>query len=62
TGGTGAVYGGPGGGVTLRDLGVIPAGRLSAAKARLLLMTLLAGGAPGAHAAERFAAVVGAPA
>jgi len=44
TGGTGAVYGGPGGGVTLRDLGVIAAGSLSAAKARLLLMLLLAGG------------------
>ena len=44
TGGTGAVYGGPGGGVTLRDLGVLPAGSLSAAKARLLLMLLLAEG------------------
>jgi L-asparaginase len=44
TGGTGAVYGGPGGGVTLRDLGVIAAGGLSAAKARLLLMLLLANG------------------
>jgi L-asparaginase len=44
TGGTGAVYGGPGGGVTLRELGVIAAGGLSAAKARLLLMLLLAGG------------------
>jgi L-asparaginase len=44
TGGTGAVYGGPGGGVTLRDAGVIPAGGLSAAKARLLLMLLLARG------------------
>jgi L-asparaginase len=44
TGGTGAVYGGPGGGVTLRDLGVIAAGGLSAAKARLLLMLLLATG------------------
>jgi L-asparaginase len=44
TGGTGAVYGGPGGGVTLRDAGVIAAGGLSAAKARLLLMLLLAEG------------------
>ncbi len=44
TGGTGAVYGGPGGGVTLRDLGVIAAGGLPAAKARLLLMLLLAAG------------------
>lgn len=44
SGGTGAVYGGPGGGVTLRDAGVIAAGGLSAAKARLLLMLLLARG------------------
>jgi L-asparaginase len=44
TGGTGAVYGGPGGGVTLRDAGVIPAGSLTAGKARLLLMLLLARG------------------
>jgi L-asparaginase len=44
TGGTGAVYGGPGGGVTLRDMGAIAAGGLSAAKARLLLMLLLAAG------------------
>jgi L-asparaginase len=41
-GGTGIVYGGPGGGVTLRELGVVAAHRLSAAKARLLLMALLA--------------------
>jgi L-asparaginase len=44
SGGTAAVYGGPGGGVTLRELGVLAAGGLSAAKARLLLMVLLAGG------------------
>jgi L-asparaginase len=44
TGGTGAVYGGPGGGVTLHELGVLAAGALSAAKARLLLMLLLAEG------------------
>jgi L-asparaginase len=43
-GGTGAVYGGPGGGVTLRDMGVIAARELSAARARLLLMLLLASG------------------
>jgi L-asparaginase len=42
TGGTHAIYGGPGGVVTLRELGVITAGGLSAAKARLLLMLLLA--------------------
>ena len=62
TGGTGAVYGGPGGGVTLRELGVIPAGRLSAAKARLLLMTLLANRTPASDLAGQFAAVAGAPA
>jgi len=44
TGGTRPVYGGPGGGVTLRDAGVIEAGTLPAAKARLLLMLLLAEG------------------
>jgi L-asparaginase len=44
TGGTGAVYGGPGGGVTLRDIGVIAAGSLPPTKARLLLMLLLAAG------------------
>jgi L-asparaginase len=49
SGGTGAVYGGPGGLVTLRSLGVHAAGSLSAAKARLLLMLLLAAGTP-----ERF--------
>ena len=42
TGGTIPIYGGPGGGVTLRELGVIPAGTLTAAKARLLLMVALA--------------------
>jgi L-asparaginase len=49
SGGTGAVYGGPGGVVTLQSLGVVAAGTLSAAKARLLLMLLLAAGE-----AERF--------
>jgi L-asparaginase len=44
TGGTGVIYGGPGGVVTIRDLGAMPAGSLSAAKARLLLMLLLAEG------------------
>lgn len=44
SGGTAAMYGGRGGGFTLRELGVIQAGTLSAAKARLLLMLLLAGG------------------
>jgi L-asparaginase len=62
TGGTGHVYGGPGGGVTLRDLGVLPAQFLSAAKARLLLMTLLANGTPADELPGRFAAITGAPA
>ena len=43
-GGVHAIYGGPGGVVTQRELGVIGAGGLSAAKARLLLMLLLAEG------------------
>jgi L-asparaginase len=55
-GGTGAVYGGPGGGVTLREMGVIAAGGLSAAKARLLLMLLLAAGE--ADVGGRFVAAV----
>jgi L-asparaginase len=46
SGGTEAVYGGPGGGASLRDVGVLSAGELSAAKARLLLMLLLAGHEP----------------
>jgi L-asparaginase len=60
TGGTGAVYGGPGGGVTLRDLGTIAAGRVPAAKARLLLMVLLANGTPRAEIGARFAAAAAA--
>jgi L-asparaginase len=47
TGGTCSHYGGSGGGATLRELGVLGAGGLTASKARLLLMTLLA--APGAR-------------
>jgi L-asparaginase len=58
TGGTGAVYGGPGGGVTLRDLGVIPAGGLPAAKARLALMLLLAAGAGPDDVRRRFSTAV----
>lgn len=49
SGGVHAIYGGPGGVVTLRQLGVMGAGTLSAAKARLLLMLLLA-----ADAVDRF--------
>jgi L-asparaginase len=56
TGGTRAAYGGPGGGVTLREMGVVQASGLSAAKARLLLMVLLAAGADGATAASDFTA------
>jgi L-asparaginase len=54
TGGTRAVYGGPGGGVTLRSLGVTAARNLSAAKARLLLMAILAGGLSGSEASAAF--------
>lgn len=53
-GGTDAVYGGPGGGATLGELGVVGGHLLPASKARLLLMLLLAGGATGARASERF--------
>ncbi|KWX66161.1 asparaginase [Mycobacterium sp. NAZ190054] len=42
TGGTASPYGGPGGGVALREAGVLQAGSLTSAKARLLLMLLLA--------------------
>jgi L-asparaginase len=54
SGGVHAVYGGPGGVVTLRELGVVGAGHLSAAKARLLLMLLLA-----SDAVDRFEEAVG---
>ncbi len=42
TGGTWAVYGGPGGGLDLMQLGAVGAGSLSAGKARLLLLACLA--------------------
>jgi L-asparaginase len=58
SGGTRAVYGGPGGGVTLRELGVLAAGQLSAAKARLLLMLLLAAPDRGSRLRDRFVAAV----
>jgi L-asparaginase len=58
TGGTVPIYGGPGGGVTLREAGVVPAGGLTAAKARLLLMVALASEADPAGAAARFRAGV----
>jgi L-asparaginase len=60
TGGTGAVYGGPGGVVTLRDLGVLTAGSLPAAKARLLLMLLIAGGGDVGSRFEEAVAILGA--
>lgn len=53
-GGAVPIYGGPGGGVTLRELGVIGAGGLTAAKARLLLMAALATTADGAAAGRLF--------
>jgi L-asparaginase len=48
-------YGSPGGGAALRELGAVAAGPLSAGKARLLLMVLLAGGMSGDEAARGFA-------
>lgn len=53
-GGTGAVYGGRGGGAALDELGVMWAGGLSAGKARLLLALLLATGATGDELRARF--------
>jgi L-asparaginase len=47
-------YGSPGGGAELRELGVVGAGPLSAGKARLLLMTLLAHGMSAEDAARAF--------
>jgi L-asparaginase len=58
TGGTAPVYGGPGGGATLEELGVLGAGPLSAAKARLLLMLLLAEAGDRNHVRRSFAAAV----
>ena len=49
-------YGSPGGGEELRSLGVVGAGPLSAGKARLLLMTLLATGLSAEAAAREFEA------
>lgn len=53
-GATQAVYGAPGGGAQLRELGVVGAGPLPAGKARLLLAALLASGLTGTEAASRF--------
>lgn len=60
TGGTVPIYGGPGGGATLREAGVLPAGGLTAAKARLLLTVALAGSGDRDEAAARFRAGVAA--
>lgn len=53
-GGTWSLYGGAGKGVALRRAGVLAAGRLSAGKARLLLMACLAGAADPATTRARF--------
>jgi L-asparaginase len=51
-------YGSPGGGEALMELGVVRAGPLSAGKARLLLMVLLAHGHTGQAAAREVEAAV----
>jgi L-asparaginase len=56
TGRTVPIYGGPGGGVSLRDLGVIGAGDLPAHKARIALMVAL-GVDPDVEAVRRWFAV-----
>jgi L-asparaginase len=53
-GATPSGYGSPGGGAELRGLGAVGAGPLSAGKARLLLMLLLAGGLSGEAAASEY--------
>jgi L-asparaginase len=58
SGGTSPLYGGPGGGATLQDMGVVSAQTLTAAKARLLLIALLSQGASAATVAEDFSAIV----
>jgi len=55
-GSTRAVYGAPGGGAELRAFGAVGGGPLSAGKARLLLMTLLASGLAADAAAREFEA------
>jgi L-asparaginase len=57
-GATGSGYGSPGGGAALRELGAVGAGPLSAGKARMLLMVLLARGLTGEAAAREFEAAV----
>ena len=55
TGRTAAIYGGPGGGVSLQELGVLQANDLSSPKARLALMAALADGYRGPELKEWFA-------
>jgi L-asparaginase len=57
-GATGSGYASPGGGAALRELGAVGAGPLSAGKARLLLMVLLACGLSGEAAGREFEAAV----
>jgi L-asparaginase len=57
-GATPSGYGSPGGGAELRGLGAVGAGPLSAGKARLLLMVLLASGLAGEDATREFEAAV----
>ena len=54
TGGVVPIYGGPGGGITIRELGAIGAGSLTAAKARLLLMVSLTNTTEPGEAVELF--------
>jgi L-asparaginase len=57
-GAAGSGYGSPGGGAALREMGVVGAGPLSAGKARLLLMALLATGLSGEGAAREVSAAI----
>ena len=58
SGGTGSHYGGEGGGVSLRALGVLEAGTLTGAKARLLLMSLLSTSRSGEELSATFVEAV----
>lgn len=58
SGGTGAVYGGPGGGASLKSMGVLGAGQLPAGKARLLLSVLLGLGLEGGRLKSSFTSTV----
>lgn len=56
-GGTNPVYGGPGGGASLRNIGVVGARSLTGAKARLLLKVLLGRGFSNRRILSEFAAI-----